>query len=47
MTPAERAQVDARLDALAAEIRELAREVAALIPPPSPVSAPLLQRAAA
>jgi hypothetical protein len=30
MTAAERALVDARLDALAAEIRELARDIAAL-----------------
>jgi hypothetical protein len=38
MTAAERIQAMARLDELAAEIRELAREIAALRPS-SPVSA--------
>lgn len=46
MTAAERAKIDARLEELAAEVRELVREVAALTSPP-PSSAPLRQLEAA
>lgn len=38
MTTAEKAAIDARIDELAAEIRELAREVGALTRPPAPAS---------
>lgn len=46
MTAEQRAQVDARLDALAAELDDLAREVA-MLTPPSPASARPLPRIAA
>ena len=46
MTAAQRAEVRARLDALAAEVRELAQEVA-MLTPPSPASALPRPRAAA
>lgn len=46
MTAAQRAEVHARLDELAAEVRELAREVA-MLTPPSPASALPLPRVAA
>jgi hypothetical protein len=46
MTAEQRAEVNARLDALAVEIRDLAREVAALRPP-SPAAAMPLPRVAA
>jgi hypothetical protein len=36
MTPEQRAEVLARLDALTAEVRELADDVATLSPPPAP-----------
>ena len=38
MTAEQRGQVDARIDELAAEIRDLARQIAMLMPP-SPASA--------
>jgi len=46
MTADQRAEVCARLDDLAAEVRELAREIAGLMPP-SPASAQPPLRAAA
>lgn len=47
MTAEQRAQVDTRLDELAAEIRDLARQIAMLTPPSSPASATPLPLAAA
>jgi len=47
MTADQRAQVSARLDELAAEIRELARQIALLTPPSSSASAKPLPLAAA
>lgn len=46
MTAEQRAEVNARLDALAAEVRELAREMA-MLRPPSPAEAMPLPRVAA
>jgi len=46
MTAEQRAQVNARVDALAAELRDLAREIA-MLTPPSPASAWPLPRVAA
>jgi cell division protein FtsB len=46
MTAEQRAQVNARLDELAAEVRELARQIA-MLTPPSPASVRPLPRVAA
>lgn len=47
MTAEQRAQVHARLDELAAEVCDLAREIATLTSPPSPAIALPLPRVAA